>query len=477
MSRISILKYVILFSVSILVFQSCETTSKLPSNKSEKGSPTFIKNGTKYESYVADSPPPQNYNVKEKPNQIQKTDLDTSNWKFESYNGRISSDQGSVSYSFYNEKTEAYFNEISKKNIVEIQMLKKGSKGCKVKNYKFSIQSQKDRTPMAIAFVLDHSGSMGDDRASIMQAQLDSALALKHVEDEISIIKFDNFVSQPTTSKDLNIIRNQVRPTYGLSNFGRATAIQDALHMALETLASSKIKDKQIILITDGCENSSSFATNVDSLLQHAKKLKIAINTIGFGQYVDENYLRNISNQTGGYYDNIYKTEEFQSIFNHIYHRINNNFKISFTPCMFGDSLILKTTLKKDNLIFNHEKMYFNDFKIGESIELNVLFDKDKYAIKPEFESELNDFVDFMLKYPNLYVELGGHTDSDGDEKHNETLSKNRALAIRNYVVKKGIPESRITCVGYGELKPKYPNDSPENMYLNRRTEAKITKF
>jgi outer membrane protein OmpA-like peptidoglycan-associated protein len=83
-------------------------------------------------------------------------------------------------------------------------------------------------------------------------------------------------------------------------------------------------------------------------------------------------------------------------------------------------------------------------------------------------------FIDFLKKYPNVQVEISGHTDSDGDEKHNQKLSQNRADEIKKYMVSKGIDGKRISTVGYGKSIPKYANDSPENKALNRRIEAKI---
>ena len=105
---------------------------------------------------------------------------------------------------------------------------------------------------------------------------------------------------------------------------------------------------------------------------------------------------------------------------------------------------------------------------------MNVLFDVDKYNIKSEYESEINSFVEFLKKYPNVAVEIQGHTDSDGNDKHNQKLSENRAKSIKKYMIRKGIVGSRITAVGYGETTPKYPNDTPENKQMNRRIEAKI---
>lgn len=65
-------------------------------------------------------------------------------------------------------------------------------------------------------------------------------------------------------------------------------------------------------------------------------------------------------------------------------------------------------------------------------------------------------------------------TDSDGSNSHNLTLSENRAKVCLEYVISKGIDQSRLKSVGYGENKPLVPNNSKANKAKNRRTEFKI---
>ncbi|HYG50838.1 MAG TPA: OmpA family protein, partial [Flavobacteriales bacterium] len=79
-------------------------------------------------------------------------------------------------------------------------------------------------------------------------------------------------------------------------------------------------------------------------------------------------------------------------------------------------------------------------------------------------------------KNADIKIELGGHTDSDGDDAHNLTLSDNRAKAVMNYLVSKGVTKERLKAKGYGETKPVVPNDTKEHKAMNRRTEYKIVK-
>lgn len=87
---------------------------------------------------------------------------------------------------------------------------------------------------------------------------------------------------------------------------------------------------------------------------------------------------------------------------------------------------------------------------------------------------ELGNLLEVLNENQNLTLELAGHTDSAGDDAMNLALSQRRADAVYNWLMAKGVAEGRLTGVGYGETRPEVPNDSPENMAKNRRTEFKI---
>ncbi len=101
-----------------------------------------------------------------------------------------------------------------------------------------------------------------------------------------------------------------------------------------------------------------------------------------------------------------------------------------------------------------------------------LLFDFDKYVIKKEFYSMLDETKKIFDDYPTMRVQIDGHTDSVGTEEYNQKLSERRANAVMKYLVTKvGIDANRLKAVGYGELKPAYPNDTKENRANNRRVE------
>ncbi len=113
--------------------------------------------------------------------------------------------------------------------------------------------------------------------------------------------------------------------------------------------------------------------------------------------------------------------------------------------------------------------------KVGTKIVLrNIFFDFDKSTLRPESTNELERLLKLMNEFPSLKIEISGHTDNVGNDEYNKTLSNSRAKAVVDYLIKNGIPASRMEWKGYGEEQPMAPNDTKENRQLNRRTEFKV---
>ena len=102
-----------------------------------------------------------------------------------------------------------------------------------------------------------------------------------------------------------------------------------------------------------------------------------------------------------------------------------------------------------------------------------LLFNSGKSTIKAESEAGLNDIVRILKSNPDLKLEIQGHTDSTGSLAVNNRLSRQRAQAVKDYMVKKGIATDRLTAVGFGPAKPVAPNDTVAGRAQNRRVELK----
>lgn len=105
-----------------------------------------------------------------------------------------------------------------------------------------------------------------------------------------------------------------------------------------------------------------------------------------------------------------------------------------------------------------------------------ITFETGKDEITPESEIVLQGALKTLQNYPDIIIEISGHTDDVGSESNNIRLSQKRADAVRNWLITQGIEPDRIIAKGYGEASPRIPNDSPTNRRLNRRIEFKRIK-
>jgi outer membrane protein OmpA-like peptidoglycan-associated protein len=111
----------------------------------------------------------------------------------------------------------------------------------------------------------------------------------------------------------------------------------------------------------------------------------------------------------------------------------------------------------------------------GSKIVLNNLFfDSNKAKIRKESFTELDKIYKLLKEKPDIKAEVSGHTDNKGNDQLNTKLSQDRAKAVIDYLVKKGINKSRLTAMGYGKSQPIASNDTDAGRQLNRRVEMKI---
>lgn len=113
----------------------------------------------------------------------------------------------------------------------------------------------------------------------------------------------------------------------------------------------------------------------------------------------------------------------------------------------------------------------------------NIYYDLDKAELKPAAKEELDKLVKMLKDNPDVKIEIGSHTDSRGHRKYNRLLSERRAESVVEYLISKGIAQSRLTATGYGESQlingcndAKRRSCSEEMHQQNRRTEFKIIK-
>ena len=114
----------------------------------------------------------------------------------------------------------------------------------------------------------------------------------------------------------------------------------------------------------------------------------------------------------------------------------------------------------------------------GDVIKLNlpdgVTFDFGKANLKSQFYPALDNVASTLAEYNQTIVEVSGHTDSVGSDAANQTLSVQRANAVGNYLIGRGLVRERFEIVGFGETRPVASNDTDSGRALNRRVEIRV---
>tara|TARA_Y100000589_G_C27189169_1_gene644020 strand:- start:1119 stop:3902 length:2784 start_codon:yes stop_codon:yes gene_type:complete len=388
----------------------------------------------------------------------------------------------------------------------------------------------------SISLVMDHSGSMGELRAKKLQLEVLNHTKTKNSNDEISLIKFDHkarVICYPEENK--NKLKNSFE-IIGLKKFGGGTSILDALNTSISVLKFKSQKSKKsIILVTDGEENCSK--VNFNDVVKRAVDNDISIYTIGYGNSIDKNYLKSISSPTNGTYYQIYNSKDFEWIFNDINTKTRNYYEIKFKSNKIGDhKAVLKLCLNNGNnqklsidinnkpldfnsnendyLSFNENDLFnelelfqhipdiedFSDIKVSsdqliiektdlnDSVNLvvieefnnidfsNINFKFDKANISSSSKKVIYEVHEFLNKYPNINIEISGHTDNVGESNYNLKLSEKRANKIKDELISLGIDSGRINTIAHGENQPLFSNNSNNNKQMNRRVVFSIIK-
>jgi OmpA-OmpF porin, OOP family len=116
-------------------------------------------------------------------------------------------------------------------------------------------------------------------------------------------------------------------------------------------------------------------------------------------------------------------------------------------------------------------KLYDKLMQDGKIVTNGIRFDVNKATIKPESMGVINSIVQLLKEHPEIKLTIEGHTDSDGEEPFNQTLSEKRAEAVLAELVRQGISSDRLTSRGWGESNPIDSNATPEGKANNRRVE------
>lgn len=103
-----------------------------------------------------------------------------------------------------------------------------------------------------------------------------------------------------------------------------------------------------------------------------------------------------------------------------------------------------------------------------------ITFATDSDAVQSQFQPTLNQVASVLSEYPKTYIDIYGHTDSDGSDAYNQGLSERRASAVQSYLASHGVQSVRMAAKGFGETQPIASNGDSVGKAQNRRVEIKI---
>lgn len=340
---------------------------------------------------------------------------------------------------------------------------------------------QDKREPYAIAFVLDHSGSMGDTRIRNLRSAVSRILKVIKKGDQIATVKFgDRAAADVPLTADSARYRNDFIVENLEPPGGGGTAIYDAGITGINELGKAPVGHKRaMILFTDGFDGSSK--QSIDSLHRLAREQRVTIYTVAYGQ-ADVKVLGDIASYTGGRMYRIYSNKEFPYVFADIYRALNNYYRITYRPpeCAGIHTATVSVSLPElgfDPLLADgsYDRSLFTPFDpVGAIALVGIEFDYNKATIRAESMDRVREVGTVMKTYPNMKLEIRGHTDDQGGEEYNLKLSGERASAVADELARLGVDRSRLNIVGHGESRPLASNDSEENRRRNRRTEFVI---
>ena len=234
-----------------------------------------------------------------------------------------------------------------------------------------------------------------------------------------------------------------------------------------------------LVIFSDGGDGSS--AAKVEDAHQKARENNVTLYTIAYGP-ADKDVLSNLAQYTGGRMYRIYRSKEFLDVFIDLYRRLNRFYRITYRPpeCAGLHTARASLVLPKFGIgqlwgEGQYDRSVITPFNpVGSIVFVNIEFDVNEATIKSNSMPQVQEVAEAMKRYPDMQLEIRGHTDDQGSDDYNQKLSERRAKAVAEALIDMGVSRLRLAVKGFGESRPLVPNDSDENRRKNRRTEFVI---
>lgn len=331
-----------------------------------------------------------------------------------------------------------------------------------------------NRVPVDFVFVIDQTGSMGEEIDAVKQNIDDftTRLAAKGIDYRLGLIVFDDNVPvRHWMTDDIAEFKNWIGDITASGGGDKPENALEALRAAMGLNFRSSA-NKVAVLVTDapfhrynenGYGRTRYTEETMAIILQRndVRVFSIVDTTIkGYGH---------ISDRTGGRVFNI--TAPFADILGNVASTMTSLYTATYrsNADIIPDSVEVELRMPSSGKV---SKKSFAVLEVGRKLVLeNIHFAYNRYDIKEESMPELDILVRMMLARPTLRIKIEGHTDGKGNDHYNLKLSQLRAESVKRYMVRKGVAPERLFTIGYGAVKPTATNETEEGRRLNRRTE------
>ena len=362
-------------------------------------------------------------------------------------------------------------------------------------------------TPYDISLVLDYSGSMNSSFNKLDKAT-QNFIKKSNKDDRLGIIRFDDSIGiESPLVKNTSELMNKLAFNNG-EGYGGSTALYAAADAGMRLLGDS-LRDRQMLLMTDGFENSSMFYwgtyfTFATEVIMAARKNKVTINTIDFMGQANSPLLEAMADMSGGKYYQLKNEKDIEKVFDELQHLYHNYYEVVYKPATSKGNRIIDLVYDDGTKQYATARTvaYIDDSLNIEAVENEgivnntnntnstsgthqtvttrqtvALFEFNKSDLKEDSKKKLDVVVNYLKMSPDFNIIIKGHSDLKGTDAYCQKISNARAKEVNKYLRKNGIPASRITGEGKGKSEPVWAVEDIEwKARENRRVDIEFVK-
>jgi len=331
-----------------------------------------------------------------------------------------------------------------------------------------------NRVPIDFVFLIDQTGSMGSKIEGVKQNidEFTTRLAAKGIDYRLGLIVFDdNVAERHWLTENLDEFKRWISSIV-------ARGGGDTKENALEALRAAtgmnfrQSANRCVALITDapyhqygeqGYGRTMYTTRTITGVLQRYDLRTFCIIDPSIVGY------KTIAEATGGQIFNINRS--FAEILNQFVTTMTSLYTATYRSDadIIPDSIVVELKIPGARVAV---RKALPVLEVGRKLVVdNIQFGTNQYTVESGAQQGLEYLVRLLKARPTLKVRIEGHTDNIGDDAHNMRLSYQRADAVKDYIVQRGISRDRLFTIGYGETRPTATNDTEEGRRLNRRTE------